>query len=52
MDAASPGYRANKVAHLKRLRRIEGRLRGLQRMVEARTPPWAIGGLTSALRHA
>lgn len=37
MDAASPGYSANKVARLKRLRRIEGQVRGLQRMVEADT---------------
>jgi DNA-binding FrmR family transcriptional regulator len=28
------GYSSNKDAHLKRLRRIEGQLRGLQRMVE------------------
>ena len=32
-----PGYSANKSAHLKRLRRIEGQVRGLQRMVEADT---------------
>ena len=29
-----PGYHDNKAAHLKRLRRIEGQIRGLQRMVE------------------
>ena len=29
-----PGYVDDKAAHLKRLRRIEGQLRGLQRMVE------------------
>lgn len=29
-----PGYRAAKTAHLQRLRRIEGQVRGLQRMVE------------------
>ncbi len=29
-----PGYTGHKGAHLKRLRRIEGQLRGLQRMVE------------------
>ena len=28
------GYHDNKAAHLKRLRRIEGQIRGLQRMVE------------------
>lgn len=37
MDAVAPGYSANKVAHLKRLRRIEGQIRGLQRMVESDT---------------
>jgi DNA-binding FrmR family transcriptional regulator len=35
MDSASPGYAAQKDAHLKRLRRIEGQVRGLQRMVES-----------------
>lgn len=34
MDTATPGYHTSKVAHLKRLRRIEGQVRGLQRMVE------------------
>ncbi len=33
----TPGYRANKETHLKRLRRIEGQVRGLQRMVESDT---------------
>lgn len=32
-----PGYSATKDAHLKRLRRIEGQVRGLQRMVESDT---------------
>jgi len=32
-----PGYADNKQAHLKRLRRIEGQIRGLQRMVEQDT---------------
>jgi CsoR family transcriptional regulator, copper-sensing transcriptional repressor len=32
-----PGYSATKDAQLKRLRRIEGQVRGLQRMVEADT---------------
>ena len=30
----APGYVDDKQAHLKRLRRIEGQVRGLQRMVE------------------
>jgi len=30
----TPGYSDNKTAHLKRLRRVEGQVRGLQRMVE------------------
>jgi DNA-binding FrmR family transcriptional regulator len=37
MDQQAPGYSASKQAHLKRLRRIEGQVRGLQRMVEADT---------------
>ena len=37
MVHATPGYSGNKSAHLKRLRRIEGQIRGLQRMVEADT---------------
>jgi DNA-binding FrmR family transcriptional regulator len=32
-----PGYSATKDAHIKRLRRIEGQVRGLQRQVEADT---------------
>jgi DNA-binding FrmR family transcriptional regulator len=32
--ALQPGYQADKEAHLRRLRRIEGQVRGLQRMVE------------------
>lgn len=35
--ASAAGYSATKDAHLKRLRRIEGQVRGLQRMVEADT---------------
>lgn len=31
----TPGYAGNKEAHLKRLRRVEGQIRGLQRMVES-----------------
>ena len=31
---SAPGYTGNKEAHLKRLRRIEGQVRGLHRMVE------------------
>jgi DNA-binding FrmR family transcriptional regulator len=34
MDSTAPGYAANKQAHITRLRRIEGQLRGLQRLVE------------------
>ena len=34
MEAATPGYAASKDAHLKRLRRIEGQVRGLARMVD------------------
>ena len=40
MDASghgAPGYSATKDAHLKRLRRIEGQVRGLQRQVEGDT---------------
>ena len=37
MDTKAPGYAANKDAHLKRLRRVEGQVRGLQRMVESDT---------------
>lgn len=32
-----PGYLDNKAAHIKRLRRIEGQVRGLERMVDADT---------------
>ena len=32
-----PGYAGSKQAHLKRLRRIEGQVRGLQRMVDQDT---------------
>ena len=35
--AAVPGYIGSKDAQLRRLRRIEGQIRGLQRMVEAET---------------
>jgi DNA-binding FrmR family transcriptional regulator len=34
MVSVQHGYHDNKAAHLKRLRRIEGQIRGLQRMVE------------------
>jgi DNA-binding FrmR family transcriptional regulator len=34
VDPARPGYAANKEAHLKRLRRIEGQVRGIHRMIE------------------
>ena len=33
----TPGYVSNKPAHLARLRRIEGQMRGLQRLVESDT---------------
>ncbi len=33
-DTSAHGYTARKDSHLKRLRRIEGQVRGLQRMVE------------------
>ncbi|CAN7300747.1 metal-sensitive transcriptional regulator [Mycolicibacterium frederiksbergense] len=33
MDTTTPGYADSKDAHLKRLRRIEGQVRGLARMV-------------------
>lgn len=32
-----PGYADNKQAHVKRLRRVEGQVRGLQRLVESDT---------------
>ncbi|MBM7791060.1 metal-sensitive transcriptional regulator [Tenggerimyces flavus] len=35
--ASVPGYQGTKDAHLKRLRRIEGQVRGLQRLVESDT---------------
>ena len=34
MDTTTPGYARSKDAHLKRLRRIEGQVRGLARMVD------------------
>jgi DNA-binding FrmR family transcriptional regulator len=37
MDTGTPGYSDNKHAHLLRLRRVEGQIRGLQRMVEQDT---------------
>ncbi|MBO0827150.1 MAG: metal-sensitive transcriptional regulator [Streptosporangiales bacterium] len=37
MDTTKPGYHDEKAAHLKRLRRIEGQVRGLQRLVESDT---------------
>ena len=37
MDHPTPGYSPNKDAHLKRLRRVEGQVRGLQRLVESDT---------------
>jgi CsoR family transcriptional regulator, copper-sensing transcriptional repressor len=37
LESAEPGYHSNKEAHLLRLRRIEGQVRGLHRMVEQDT---------------
>ncbi|MDP4014132.1 MAG: metal-sensitive transcriptional regulator [Candidatus Nanopelagicales bacterium] len=37
MNQPEPGYHGSKEAHMKRLRRIEGQIRGLQRMVESDT---------------
>lgn len=37
MTDVRPGYISEKQAHLNRLRRIEGQIRGLQRMVEEDT---------------
>lgn len=37
MDTTAPGYLENKDAYLRRLRRIEGQIRGLQRQVESDT---------------
>jgi DNA-binding FrmR family transcriptional regulator len=36
-DVTTPGYHDTKDAHLRRLRRIEGQIRGLQRQVESDT---------------
>jgi DNA-binding FrmR family transcriptional regulator len=36
-DMEAPGYTDNKAAVLKRLRRVEGQVRGLQRMVDGDT---------------
>lgn len=44
MTDAKPGYISDKQAYLNRLRRIEGRVRGLQRMVDDDT--YCIGILT------
>lgn len=33
-DRDKPGYEGDKAAHLKRIRRIEGQVRGIARMVE------------------
>jgi CsoR family transcriptional regulator, copper-sensing transcriptional repressor len=37
MEGKAPGYSARKDTHLKRLRRVEGQVRGLQRLVESDT---------------
>jgi DNA-binding FrmR family transcriptional regulator len=36
-ERPTPGYAANKQAHVTRLRRVEGQIRGLQRLVESDT---------------
>lgn len=36
-DTTTPGYHDNKLAHARRLARIEGQVRGLRRMVEEDT---------------
>jgi DNA-binding FrmR family transcriptional regulator len=36
-ETTEPGYHSNKDAHLMRLRRVEGQVRGVQRMVEQDT---------------
>ena len=41
---ATPGYHDHRAAHLKRLRRIEGQVRGIARMVE--DDPYCIDVLT------
>jgi DNA-binding FrmR family transcriptional regulator len=37
VNHSTPGYADNKAAHVTRLRRIEGQVRGLQRLVESDT---------------
>jgi CsoR family transcriptional regulator, copper-sensing transcriptional repressor len=37
VDSMAPGYHDTKEAHLRRLRRIEGQVRGVHRMVEQDT---------------
>ena len=37
MDTTAPGYHDTKDAHLRRLRRIEGQVRGVHKMVEQDT---------------
>jgi DNA-binding FrmR family transcriptional regulator len=52
MAPTERGYTATKDAHLKRLRRIEGQIRGLQRMVEQDTYCIAIPTQVSAATRA
>jgi len=49
VETAEPGYHSNKDAHLKRLRRVEGQVRGVQRMVEQDT--YCIDVLTQISGH-
>lgn len=37
VESVPPGYSDSKAAHLRRLRRVEGQVRGLQRLVESDT---------------
>lgn len=52
MDTAAPGYSGNKKAHLARLRRIEGQVRGLHKMVESDTYCIDVLTQTSAVTRA
>lgn len=52
MDVAAPGYSDNKKAHLTRLRRIEGQVRGLHKMVESDTYCIDVLTQTSAVTRA
>ena len=51
-DTATHGYSARKDSHLKRLRRIEGQVRGIARMIEREEYCVDILQQTAALRAA